>query len=186
MLVAMAPIAQAQYISGDVEKVRQRVRDFTGAWLIRKSIPDALKYFDHRIFSSPAMYKAECASFAGLDLYTRERDREKAVKSALEWYAGEMNGRTDFYRPEGIEIASEEGTRPLNDVAKDRFVILRGDARSGLPLSQDPAASEDLRRLLGVSPFYVVVLPLVVGPAFFIWVQRQGTWKILHAETFCE
>ncbi len=44
MLAALAPIMQAQDVPKDVEKVRQRVREFMGAWLIRRSIPDALRY----------------------------------------------------------------------------------------------------------------------------------------------
>lgn len=186
-IVVLPCAIYANVYDGDVVEIRDRIRCFVKDWLENGDINSALGYFDQDIFSSDAMYQGDCASFGALSFYTdSKRDCKQAIMLALEWYNKELQGDHKFLPPEEVDISTEFGIYPLNDPKFDNFFIFSDDKLQRIPFISNDETFVRIKSVVMDRNFYFVIFPLKIGACFFIWIKRNNSWKILHAETIFE
>ena len=174
-----------QWEQQKAKKLQIEIEAFLSSWLVGHDIEKSLRFFSVHSALNKMMLNADCAGY----IKAEDRKSKAAIQAGTEKFLRDFaSGNIGRSLAEQLNIARIIPPNPsdaLNNVQKDRYLLVKLSSRASKKLIQEKKVIDKLRGTSNGKHSYISFIQIGDGVLYFVWVQDAGRWQIYHADIVC-
>lgn len=185
LLPSVAGHPSTQKEKQELKKLQAAIEMFLNSWLVEHDVEKARQHFSVASTLNEMMLSADCAGY----INDEDRKSKAAVQAGIEKFLRDFTtgnpGRSLSEQLGTSRISPPSQSNVLNDVQKDRYLLVKFISRKLQKIIQERKVIDQLRKETKGKSFYISFIQIGNGVLYFVWLQSAGQWQVYHADMVC-